>query len=231
MAYSIPDTWSLETAIDYLWGVQAGLAADPTLASHASAWLALEERFLAERSTRDSARKALVAAAAVQRRRDLNWDKVIKRIGTRSFGDAERNAKKPPYSILFSGVRPSDATRLGATKAGEFSAGLTMKMRELKQADYDGLAGELESAAGDLDTADKDRKLRAAESQTHDIRRRSLLDDVEALIGRTQIALLTAYPGESDLVRAILSPWKDATSVNREEILPKPNPGAPEDEN
>ena len=230
MAYNLPDTWSLETIIDYLWAIQAGLEADPALADQAGAWLALEARLVAERTTRDAARKALVKAASAQRRKDLNWDKVIKRIGTRSFADAERNAKRPPYAILFGSIRPSDATRLGAIKARELGAGLALKMRELKQADYDGLATQLEAASAELDAADKTRKTRAAEAQTHDVRRRALIEEVEALIDKTQIAILTAYRGESDLVRTILSPWKDASSVNREETPTTPSGDAPEAE-
>lgn len=217
MAYNIPDTWSLESTIDYLWAVQAGLEADPALETQAAAWLAFEERVLAERAKRDGARKSLIKASSVQRRKDLNWDKLIKRIGTRSFADAERDAKKAPYSTLFGSLRPSDATRLGAVKATDLGSVLVLKLRELRSEAYDALATELDSASGELQGADKARKTRAAESQTHDVRRRALLDELEDLIDKTQIAILTAYPGDSDLVRAILSPWKDATAVNREE--------------
>jgi len=217
VAYNLPDSWSLEAILDYLWAVQAGLEADPQLAPHAAAWLALEERLTAERATRDAARKALVKAAAVQRRRDLGWDQVMKALGTQSFADAQRNAKKPPYSVLFGAIRPSDATKLGAVKASELGVGLVLKLRELKRPVYDGLATELEAAGQALEAADKARKARAAEARTHDLRRRALLDEVEAQVDKTQIAILTTYPGQSDLVRAILSPWKDATSVNRDE--------------
>lgn len=231
VSYQIPDTWSLEATVDYLWAVQAALEADPALISLSATWVAFEERVAAERQTRDAARKGLIKAASLQRRADLVWDKTVKRIGTRSFSDAERDAKKAPYALLFGGLRPSDATRLGAVKASELGGGLVLKLRALGQPDYDAFADALGAASEALGAADRARKTRAAEAQTHDIRRRALLEDLEGLIDRTQIDILRAYPGDSELVRAVLSPWKDATRVNREEggdpASPAPDPLAP----
>lgn len=231
MAYTYPDTWSLEAIIDYLWAVQAGLEAESSLAAQVAFWLAFEERVLAERVTRDGDRKGLIKSAAVQRRCDLGWDRTLMQAGTKSFSDAGRSAKKPPYSTLFSTIRPSAATRLGAVKATELGTTIVLKLRELKKPAYDELADELEAASGALEAADKARKGMKGKTETHDLRRRALIDDLETLADKTHIAILTAFPGDDDLVRTILSPWKDATAVNRDEMRgpPTPEPDAPDE--
>lgn len=226
MAYRIPKKWSLASLLDYNWSVEAGLEA-AGLAGDAAKWAAFEERVLAERETRDAARKAHIKAAAAQRRKDHAWDTVIRRIGTQAFADANRDAKKAPYVLLFGAVRPSDAVDLGAVKATRLGAELAAKMRALKLDKYTALATELDAASDALEAADKARRARSIEARTHNVRRIALLEDAEALVGATQIAILTALPDERGLVRAILSPRRDPTSVEREgpaEPDPDPDP-------
>lgn len=224
MSYSLPATWSLESMRDYCWAVEAGLEADPALAALAPPWAAFEARLEAERNKRDGVRKRLVKSSAVERVADLRWDDVIKRLGTRSFADAERDAKKPPYALLFGTLAPAQCRRLGAVKAGELSNGLAVKLRELG-APYALFEAELTQAAEALRGAHQQRKLLQAENSGHDLRRRALLDELEWLVDQTELGILTARPGDDDAVRAILSPWKDVTRVNRAED--KPSPDAP----
>lgn len=216
MSYTLPASWSLESMRDYVWAVEAGLEADPALAALAPPWAAFENALEAERLKRDGVRKRLVKRSAVQRVADLRWDNVIKRLGTRSFADAERDAKRPPYVLLFGTLPPSQCRRLGAVKAGELSNGLIAKLRELGP-DYASFEAELSQAAAALRDADQQRKQLQAEDGGHDLRRRALLEDLEALVDTTELGILTARPGDNDAVRAVLSPWKDATRVNRDE--------------
>jgi len=215
MSYSLPETWSIESLVDYFWMVQAMLEADPATAGLATQWLALENDALSERTTRDSARKLLIKASALQRFKDLVWDTTVDRIGDKAMFDAGRDPKKPPYSLMFSSVRPSDAKRLGAVKAGDLGTVLVEKLRAVGKPEYTELADLFATASADLGESDKTRKQRAAESQTHDVRRRAMIDAAEALVDKTQIGILTAYPGDTARVRATLSPWKDPTRVNR----------------
>jgi hypothetical protein len=39
----------------------------------------------------------------------------------------------------------------------------------------------------------------------HDLRRRKAIDDLTTLVAETEVAILTAFPGRRDLVRAILA--------------------------
>ena len=89
---------------------------------------------------------------------DLRWNDFIKRLGTRAFSDAERDAKKPPYALLFGTLAPSHCRRLGAVKAGDLSDVLASKLRELG-ADYAPFEAELTQAAAALRAADQQRKL------------------------------------------------------------------------
>lgn len=216
MSYSLPVTWSLESMRDYCWAVEAGLEADPALATLAPPWMAAEAKLDAERARRDGVRKRLVKASAVQRIADLRWDDFIKRLGTRAFSDAERDAKKPPYALLFGTLAPSHCRRLGAVKAGDLSDVLASKLRELG-ADYAPFEAELTQAAAALRAADQQRKLLQADDATHDLRRQALLDELETLVDATELGVLTARPGDGDSVRAVLSPWKDVTRVNRDD--------------
>lgn len=216
MSYTLPASWSLESMRDYVWAVEAGLEANAALASLAPPWAAFENELEAERLKRDGVRKSLVKRSAIQRVADLNWDNVIKRLGTRAFADAERDAKRPPYSLLFGTLPPSQCRRLGAVKAGELSNGLLAKLRQLGP-DYAAFEAELAEAAAALRDADQQRKQLQAEDGGHDIRRRALLENLENLVDATELGILTARPGDDDAVRAVLSPWKDATRVNRDE--------------
>jgi hypothetical protein len=229
MSAKIPEVWSIESATEYVWGVQASLAADPGLTQLVADWDGFESKLEAERVTRNSARKTAIRAAAVQRVADAGWDATLDRVGDWTFFASGRDSKAPPYSAVFDLAPPSQAKRFGAAKATAFGARVVSKLRTFDPTATADLVKEMESANATLAAAAAERSRAALEAQSHDLRRRALLAELQGLCDQAEIAILMAHPGENARVQAILRVRKDAGSIDRdpadgssEEPLPSP---------
>jgi hypothetical protein len=230
MSIGIPETWSIEAATEYVWGVQAGLAADDKVEALVSAWDDMEAQLEAERTARNRARKAAIRASAVQRVADANWDSTLGGAGDWAFMASARNPKAPPYATVFDLVSPSVAKQFGAAKAVGFGSRVVSRLRTLQVPGAAEQANRVEQASAALSTAAADRVRLSLEAQTHDIRRRALLAALEDLVDQTEIAILTAYPGQRARVQAILRVRKDASGIDRDAPEGGGNPEEPPSE-
>ena len=206
MAYSLPETISLEGMIDYITGVSAGLKAMPGLAPLAESWGQRKLALRADRDARDDARGTVIECSKVVEVRDTIWDKAVVDLSGRAFFAAGKDASKPPYAPLFGTVPAATATKLGPAKATIYGGSLVSKGTTLAHPDLGGAIQVVADANGPLADAGTARAVAKIAAATHEIKRIQIREELELLIAQTELGILQKFVGRDDLVKAILAP-------------------------
>jgi hypothetical protein len=206
MSYHIDSGSSLERLIEYSVGVEAGLEAHEGLADHGTTWRNRRGVLRDLRDARDEARYAWVRAASKLKVIDVDWDAIVIDLSGRAYLAAGKDAAAEPYRTLFGSVKASDAVKLGPAKATAFGDRLVARATELGHADLAPTVGQLKAQNVALTTSGQARDAAREAALLHDLRRRKAIDELMTLIAETEVAILTAFPGRRDLVRAILAP-------------------------
>jgi hypothetical protein len=206
MSYHIDTGSSLERLIEYSVGVEAGLEAHAELAAHGTTWRERRALLRGLRDARDEARYAWVRAASKLKVVDVDWDAIVTDLSGRAYLAAGKDAAADPYLTLFGTVKASDAVKLGPAKATAFGERLVTRATELGHADLGGTVERLKAQNVALTTNGQARDAAREAALLHDLRRRKAIDDLTTLVAETEVAILTAFPGRRDLVRAILAP-------------------------
>jgi len=206
MSYHIDTGSSLERLIEYSVGVEAGLEAHAELAAHGTTWRERRALLRGLRDARDEARYAWVRAASKLKVVDVDWDAIVTDLSGRAYLAAGKDAAADPYLTLFGTVKASDAVKLGPAKATAFGERVVARATELGHADLGGTVERLKAQNIALTTSGQARDAAREAALLHDLRRRKAIDDLTTLVAETEVAILTAFPGRRDLVRAILAP-------------------------
>lgn len=188
-------------------------------------------RLRGERDARDDARAAVLAASARVRVADADWDGVVTDVSGRAWLASGKDAGRLPYAALFGGVRAADAIELGPHKATVFGGRLLAKARELAHPDLVPAVERLAVSNEALAAAAAERDEATEKAAQHDVRRRALVREVEALAARTEVEILTRFPGRRDLVRAVLADPEGPRRRRGGERAPTPVPGGPDADN
>ncbi len=218
MGYKLAETTSLEGLIEYGIGVQAALEASEGLEALSKPSQSAESKCEAARADRDAARKAVIKASAKVRVARRAWSQTLTGVSARSFELANKNARQEPHNTLFGSTTAAQAKKFGPQRAVAFgkdvlSVGKPFKLPALEErlapfsAENQRLSG---LAAQHADAEDA--------SQSHEAVRVTLRTGLQDLIGKTEAAILSKFPGQTDLVRAILVPSR-ATRSPRARLL------------
>jgi len=206
MSYRIPDSASLETLLDYVTDVIAGLEAVAELAVLAAPWRTLRADLRQDRDARDDARWTLRAAQRKTAVLDVQWDRALVDLSGRAFLAAGKKAGLEPYASLFGGISADEATRLGPHKAAALGTLVAEKAKAFANPELTAAVTALEAATPALEAAAAVRDDVALKAQLHEITRLQRHLAVEKQIALSEVAVLTVFPGRSDLVRATLAP-------------------------
>ncbi|MEZ4267530.1 MAG: hypothetical protein R3F39_14220 [Myxococcota bacterium] len=207
MAYQFEVTTGYGRLRRYASQVLGGVGARGALAGSGDDWRAMLGRIVAERASREAADDGVLMAGAVARVADVDFDASIGEVSGVSWLLAGKKPEGEPYLTLFGRIDAKRARGLGLAKA---SAVGERVVRDGRRLGVEGLAGALDgldAATGALTAARTG--VDTAEDALFEPRqaKKKLVRDLNQLIAVTEAAVLTAFPGRSDLVSAILTPW------------------------
>lgn len=208
MSYAQPSDASLESVIDYVVGVIAVLQATPELAALAPPWHKLRDNLLKARDDRDQKRWKLLGAQRKVGVLDVKWDAAVGDLSGRAFLAAGKDAKAHPYADLFSPLVADDLKRLGPVRAAAAEEVIQAKGKALAHPDLTKSLDGLDKATVALTAADTERTAALQVVLVLDIERTKQIAAVDLLVATTEIGVLTAFPGQREIVRAVLAPAK-----------------------
>lgn len=182
-----------------------GLEARPELAASVADWEAMKQRVRAEHQAREDVDDKVIKASAAARVADAGFDACLGDVSARAFELAGKDASAEPYVTLFGKITAQRAKRFGPAKAIDVGTRVVRDGRRLAP-EMGSLLDALEAATQRLDAAFK--AFEAAEDELFAPRqaKKKLVRDLNLLVARTEAAVLTAFPGNEDLVVAILTP-------------------------
>lgn len=206
MSYRISSKITLEKLEDYITSAGAALHASKQTRDLAPEWFALlEEADKAAADRKQSHRKTTIARAVV-RVADVEWDSTIEKVSDEAWLLSEKDRKKPPYEPLFGKLTASRVKKFGMQKAVAFGEDFVKRLEAQEHPKLLPFVGDVRQANEGLKAAEANRKEASREERMHDFPRLGLVDRTQALVNKTEIALLSRFPGNRELVRAILSP-------------------------
>lgn len=223
MPYSLP-TWSIESLLAYIVGVDAGLGAEEETAPLACPFHELVPRCRGERDRRDDARYAAACCEAVQRVVDAQWDAQLGTISGTAYLAADKRDDQTPYVELFGAVKAADAQKYGAHKASVFGTDLIAKMRKLAHPALVSLVDPFETLNTRLEAAGQARENAERAEKVLGIDQDRLRLDIEKEVARAEVALLgmlVGRPGAKERVAAILSPERGPRRSKTEQTEPE----------
>lgn len=207
MAYQFEVTTGYGRLRQYASQVLGGVGAREALAAQSEGWRGMLGRIVAERAQREEADDAVLMAGALARVADADFDASIGEVSGVSWLLAGKKVAGEPYQTLFGRIDAKRAKGLGVAKASAVGERVVRDGRRLGAEELAAPLSGLEKATGALSNAQT--RLEAAEDALFEPRqaKKKLVRDLNQLIAVTEAAILTAYPGRSDLVSAILVPW------------------------
>ncbi|HRE90154.1 MAG TPA: hypothetical protein PK095_13555, partial [Myxococcota bacterium] len=168
----------------------------------------LRARIEAERSAREAADDALLAASARLRVDDSDWDQALQLVSARAYELAGKKADAEPYATLFGRVDAKRARSFGAAKAQVVGLAVVKDGRRLDEAEaLSETLDQLEAATAKLSAS------KATYDEADDAlflprqAKKKLIGKLNEAIAVAEAGILTAFPGRGDLVNAILTPW------------------------
>ena len=211
MATTFDDGMSYGRLRRYATQVIGGLEARHGLTAEAPTWRDMRARIVAERAEREAKDDTVTICAAKVRVDDADWDQSVGDLSGLSFLLAGKKADAEPYSVLFGKVTAAQAKQLGRVKAAEVGQRLVKDGRRLGVPELEASLAALEAATSALQAAGGASD--EAEDALFEPRRAKAkcVRDLNQLIAVTEARILTAFPGRSDLVSAILRPWWQRT--------------------
>ncbi len=228
MPYAPDDNASLDALVDHAESVAAGLAAVDALKALDKDWLALLTDLKAAREEQEQKRFELLKASRKVRVLDRFFDRAVSQLARQAQADAG-GVDKPPYSTLFGAVKSKDILAMGPEKAVAVGALLAEKAKGLQNADNTvRLASAVKDAAGPLADAHAARQKAKEAVLVLAVKRQQLSARLGALAALTQVGILTAFPGDSELVRAVLSIERGERDQKRESDDPPTPAPTPE---
>lgn len=159
-----------------------------------------------ERQQRNLIRSRLRRAQARVRVKRHKLFRAIVHLSSRLLDLAGRKHKATPYKEIFGTFKASAMRNWGADRMLVFVDGLNAKLPHLTGYDLEGRDVAVMTAADQLREADRQRDELQVEAATYEVRRRSLVTRVQRLFDETEATLLQRYPGDRELVRAMLDP-------------------------
>lgn len=205
MPQNVKDTSSIDTLIEYAGTRVGAFAGSKEFNDLAPPFESLLPKLRKKRDERDDVRIARRIATVRYQVEDVSWDFLVKKIG--ALAKVQHSPDAPaPIEKLFGDTKPSDATDLGPAKAVVFGRTLVQDIQTLGISSLAGLAVELEFANGALEKAAADRTAAVIAEAALDAVRVMLVEEVNALIDRTEAEILKRRPGRHDLARAYLNP-------------------------
>jgi hypothetical protein len=207
VAYQFEVTTGYGRLRRYASQVLGGVGAREVLSGSAGDWKGMLARIVDERGAREGADDGVLMAGAVARVADVEFDASIGEVSGVAWLLAGKQVEGEPYQTLFGRIDAKRARGLGLAKAGAVGERVVRDGRRLEVAGLDASLTALETATGAL--TDARSAVEAAEDQLFAPRqaKKKLVRDLNQLIAVTEAAVLTAFPGRSDLVSAILMPW------------------------
>ncbi len=209
MAYRLGKSMAIEGLREYTVGVIAGLKAVKGLETLAAPWQTVKVNIVKARDARDDARDAEKETTARVRVTDAQWDRVVGELSGLAFLVSGKSDKAEPYVQLFGTVKAAQLRSFGPAKASSAGRQLVEKLKAINHPQLAALAKELDKltqALGDAEEADAAAELAVL---THEIERVKLVRRLETLIAETEAAILAKFPGQGDLVRAILDTYTE----------------------
>lgn len=205
MSYHIPDKASIESLIDYMAHAAAALASFDETAALVAPWKELTTKLRAARDERDNDSWSYLGASARVGAWDARWDASVTTISGLAYAAAGKDVTSEPYVSLFGNVRAADATRMGAYKATMFGSKLLAKAKEQNHPALRDATAQFAPINAALEKAAHARRDAAEKMAVHDVKRYKLIDEIEQLIAKTEIGVLTAFPGQRKIVQAMFS--------------------------
>ncbi len=206
MSYAFAPEASLDSLIDHVSGVIAGLEATPSLAPLAAPWHKLRKDLLAARQTRDETRWKLLGAQRKVAVSSVEWGVVVGDLSGRALLAAGKNVRKDPYASLFTPLRAAVLRTLGPVRAIAAAAVIAAKGAALAHPELVKCLAALKTATEALSAVEADRSAAQQASLVLDIARSAQVTALDKLTATTELGILTKFPGRSDLVRAALAP-------------------------
>lgn len=206
MSYRISSKIGVDRLLDYATAAGAALHASEETRDLAPQWFSLADEVdghIADR--RKSHRKTTIARALV-RVADVRWDSTFERVADKAWMLSGKNRKRAPYEPLFGDVTASQLKDYGAQRAIAFGEDFEKRLVALKNPELMQFVDEVREANEKLKQADEDRKVAVREERMHQFPRLALVEKTQVLVNKTEIALLSRFPGNRELVRAVLSP-------------------------
>lgn len=206
MSYKFKTSTSFGRGRRYLSQCIGGVEARPQTAHLAPPLKALRDEFVAQRAAREAVDDVVLVATARLRVEDVEWDKALGQVSSRSYLLSGKDADTDPYATLFGKVDAKRARGFGAAKAVIVGESVVRDGRRL-DADLGTELSQLETATTRLNEA---KRLYDEADDALFVPRQSkkkLIGKLNDLIAVTEAGILTAFPGRDDIVSAILTPW------------------------
>ena len=207
MSYRVNPKWSLETLIDYLVAVCAALMAQDELQAVAEPFVTLKTKARTARDRRDDLRYAWIAARSVASVRDVALDHAVGDLSGVAYLASGKDDQAPPYSVLFGRVKAHEMKKLGLAKASHCGRELLAKLSELTHPALAAQEEPLKLATERLTQADALQDSAKQAMMLFSIEVSRLTDEVQRAVDGAEVAILTRFPGNKELVRALLSPY------------------------
>ena len=205
MAYKLRKTVGLEAMREYAVGVIAGLKAVKGLEPLAAQWQTAKANIVKARDARDEARDAERETTACVRVADAQWDHSVGQLSGLAYLISGKSEKGEPYAQLFGTVKAAQLRNLGASKTTAAGTLLVEKLAAIGHAQLNAPAKELDKLTKALAAAEEADAAAEIAALTHEIERVKLVRKLETLIAETEAKILAKFPGQDDLVRAILT--------------------------
>jgi hypothetical protein len=219
MGYTYPEDANLEKMTRYADRVSAGLLAVEELRELAPDW----ERFLAkvegEAAARRGDERTELRAEALVDVRDTRWDKALGVLSAESFHASGKDAGKPPYAMLFR-IPAKKAKGFGPNRAAAHGDDVLAQAARLAHAALVPHVEGFRQANDALKEAHTAHLTAKRAVQAHEIPRIELIDELQALMDKTEVEILKRFPGDDELLRAILAPERPRR--RREEAATEP---------